>query len=124
MGLLNKINNVLDSFKAADFEVESTMKVNALCVAFKKNFGLSLRIYKGKQLADGRMTLNTLDQRTTKLSVKADAGKLTIKANQKVGDVEKLFKSHFGIETQVANYEDTKLCNNDLTLGDARRADK
>lgn len=57
MGLLNKINNVLDSFKAADFEVSSSMKVNALCTAFKKNFGLSLRVYKGKQLADGRMTL-------------------------------------------------------------------
>ncbi len=124
MGLLNKINNVLDSFKAADFEVKSTMKVNALCVTFKKNFGLSLRIYKGKQLADGRMTLATLDQRTTTLTVKTGSMPLTVKANQKVGQVEDLFKKQFGIAVQIANYEDTKLCDNDLTLGEARRADK
>lgn len=124
MGIIQKINNVLDSFKAADFEVNRAMKVNALCVAFKKNFGLSLRIYKGKQLADGRMTLATLDQRTTTLSVKTGALPLTIKANQKVGDVEELFKKQFGIAVQIANYENTRLCDNDLTLGDARRTDK
>lgn len=124
MGLLQKINNVLDSFKAADFDVSRTMKVNALCVAFKKNFGLSLRIYKGKQLADGRMTLATLDQRTTTLSVKTGALPITVRANQKVGDVEELFKNQFGIAVQIANYENTKLCDNNLTLGEARRADK
>lgn len=124
MGLLQKINHVLDSFKAADFEVSRAMKVNALCVAFKKNFGLSLRIYKGKQLADGRMTLATLDQRTTTLTVKTGALPLTVKANQKVGEVEELFKKQFGIAVQIANYDNTKLCNNDLTLGEARRADK
>ena len=118
MGL---INNIIDSFKAADFEVESTMKVNALCESFRKNFGLSLRIYKGVQLADGRMTINTLDQRTTK-AVNTNAPKLKIKANQKVGDVETLFMSHFGIKVQIANYEDTKLSDNDLSLGDARRS--
>lgn len=124
MGLFNKINSVLDSFKAADFEVNRTMKVNALCVEFKKNFGLSLRIYKGKQLADGRMTLATLDQRTTTLTVKTDALPMTIKANQKVGDVEELFKKQFGISVQIADYDNTKLCDNNLTLGEARRAKK
>ena len=123
MGLLNKINNVLDSFKAADFEVSSKMKVNALCTAFKKNFGLSLRVYKGRQLADGRMTLNTLDQRTS-MTVKTGALALTVKANQKVGDVEEAFRKQFGITVQVANFDNTKLCDNDLTLGEARRADK
>ena len=123
MGLLDKINNVLDSFKAADFEVSSKMKVNALCTEFKKNFGLSLRVYKGRQLADGRMTLNTLDQRTS-MTVKTGARALTVKANQKVGDVEEAFRKQFGITVQIANIDNTKLCDNDLTLGDARRTGK
>lgn len=123
MGLLNKINNVLDSFKAADFKVEPTMKVNALCTAFKKNFGLSLRVYKGRQLADGRMTLNTLNQRTT-AEIKTAAAALTIKANQKVGDVEAAFGKQFGITVQIADYENARLCDNDMTLGEARRAGK
>ncbi|MCH5334850.1 MAG: hypothetical protein J1D86_03475 [Alistipes sp.] len=123
MGLLNKINNALDSLKSADFEVSSTMKVNALCTAFKKKFDLSLRVYKGKQLADGRMTLNTLDQRTS-MTVKTGAMALTIKANQKVGDVEEAFRKQFGITVQIANFDNTKLLDNNLTLGEARRAGK
>lgn len=118
MKLFNKIK---DAFTSADFSVESSMRVVVLCKTFKNNFGLSLRVYKGKQLADGRLSLNTLDQRTTQNSINFDANKLVIKANMKIGDVEDLFLNHFGIVVQIADIENKKLLSNDLTLGDAKR---
>lgn len=119
MKILNKLKDALTS---TDFEVESTMKVNDLCRQFKDVFGLSLRVYKGKKLADdGRMTLKTLDQRTTKTSVNFDSIKLKIKANQKVVEVENLFLEHFGIVVQIADIENKKLLSDEITLGDAKR---
>lgn len=118
MKLINKIKDALTS---ADFNIDNKMRVVVLCKEFKKNFGLSLRIYKGKQIADGRLSLNTLDQRTTQTSVNFDSSKLVIKANMKVGDVEKSFLDHFGIVVQIADLENKKLISNDLTLGEAKR---
>lgn len=119
MGILNKLK---DSFTSTDFEVESTMKVTELCKQFKNKFGLSLRVYKGKKLAsNGRMTLKTLDERTTQTSVNFDSSKLKIKATQRIGEVEALFLNHFGITVQIADIEDKKLLSDDLTLGDAKR---
>ncbi|WP_291098665.1 MULTISPECIES: hypothetical protein [unclassified Flavobacterium] len=116
------INKLKDALTSADFEVESTMKVNDLCKQFKNKFGLSLRIYKGKKLADdGRMTLKTLDQRTTQTSVNFDSSKLKIKANQKILEVETSFLENFGIVVQIADIENKKLLADDLTLGDAKR---
>lgn len=115
-------NQIKDALNSADFNVESTMKVSDLCKNFKANFGLSLRVYKGKQIAsDGRMTLNSLDQRTTQTSVNFENGKLTIKANQKIGEVESKFLEHFGIAVQIADIENKKLLSDELTLGDAKR---
>lgn len=115
-------NQIKDAFTSADFNVESTMKVSDLCKNFKDNFGLSLRVYKGKQIAsDGRMTLNSLDQKTTQTNVNFDSGKLVVKANMKIGDVEKQFLSHFGIVVKIADIENKKLLSDDLTLGDAKR---
>lgn len=120
--MMKIFNQIKDAFTSADFNVESTMKVADLSKKFKENFGLSLRIYKGKQLAsDGRMTLNSLDQRTTQTSVNFDSGKLTLKACMRIGEIEKQFQSHFGITVQVADIENKKLLPDDLTLGDAKR---
>lgn len=115
------INQIKDTFTSADFKIESTMRVVVLCKTFKAKFGLSLRIYKGKQIADGRLSLNTLDQRTTQTSVKFDSEKLVIKAKMKIGEVEEAFLNHFGIVVQIADIENKKLLSDDLTLGDARR---
>lgn len=116
------INKIKDSLTSTDFEVESTMKVTDLCKKFKVKFGLSLRVYKGKKLADdGRMTLKTLDQRTTQTSVNFDSSKLKIKANQKIIEVENLFLEHFGIAVQIADIENKKILTDELTLGEAKR---
>ena len=115
-------NQLKDSFTSSEFEVESTMKVTDLTKQFKNKFGLSLRVYKGKKLADdGRMTLKTLDQRTTQTSVNFDSSKMKIKATQKVLEVENLFLENFGIVVQIADVENKKLLADDITLGDAKR---
>ena len=115
-------NKIKDSFTSSEFEVEITMKVTDLTKQFKNKFGLSLRVYKGKKLAeDGRMTLKTLDQRTTQTSINFDSRKLKIKATHKVGEVEELFLTNFGLIVQIADIENKKLLDNDLTLGDAKR---
>jgi Zn-dependent oligopeptidase len=115
-------NQIKDSFTSTEFEVEITMKVTDLTKQFKNKFGLSLRVYKGKKLADdGRMTLKTLDQRTTQTSVNFDSNKMKIKATQKVLEVENLFLENFGIVVQIADIENKKLLADDITLGDAKR---
>lgn len=116
------LNQIKDSFTSTDFEVEITMKVTDLTKQFKNKFGLSLRVYKGKKLADdGRMTLKTLDERTTQTSVNFDSNKLKIKASNKIGEVEELFLNHFGITVQIADIENKKLLDDNLTLGEAKR---
>ncbi len=115
-------NQIKDSFTSSEFEVEITMKITDLTKQFKKKFGLSLRVYKGKKLADdGRMTLKTLDQRTTQTSVNFDSSRMKIKASQKVLEVENLFLENFGIVVQIADIENKKLLADDITLGDAKR---
>ena len=115
-------NQIKDSFTSSEFEVESTMKVTDLTKQFKNKFGLSLRVYKGKKLADdGRMTLKTLDERTTQTSVNFDSNKLKIKTTNKIGEVEQLFLNHFGITVQIADIENKKLLDDNLTLGEAKR---
>ena len=115
-------NQIKDSFTSSEFEVEITMKVTDLTKQFKNKFGLSLRVYKGKKLADdGRMTLKTLDQRTTQTSVNFDSSKMKIKATHKVLEVEQMFLENFGIVVQIADVENKKLLADDITLGDAKR---
>ena len=119
MELLNKIK---DKLTTADFDIDNNMKVNDLCKAFRKRFGLTLRVYKGKILADdGRMTIKTLNKRTTTTSINVDASSIKIKATQTIGEVEQLFMSHFGIKVQIADSADKKLLPDEYTLGNARR---
>ena len=63
MGLFS---NLFDSFKAGDFNLEPNKKVKTVQREFKENFGLTLRIYKGKQFADGDLTLAALNSKTSK----------------------------------------------------------
>ena len=77
------ISNITDKFKAKDFHLAPNKKIRSLKADFKNNFGLTLRVYKGKQLADEELTLAALNQRTSKdikstnedLKIKADASK-------------------------------------------------
>jgi anionic cell wall polymer biosynthesis LytR-Cps2A-Psr (LCP) family protein len=117
MGLFS---NFFDRFKAADFHLTPNKKIKSIQAEFKNNFGLTLRVYKGKALADPEMTFAQLNQRTSK-EINAANSDLEIKANMNIGDFEKLIDKHFGVTVQVANEFDTYCVNNKYTLGQAAR---
>lgn len=119
MGILA---NFLDKFKAKDFSISPNKKIKTIQSEFKENFGLSLRVYKGNQLADPSLTIAGLNG---KVSGKIDATKddLSIKASMTIAEIEKAVKDHFGLKVQVANEFDTYLVGNQYTLGQASRKD-
>jgi hypothetical protein len=49
MGLFS---NFFDRFKAGDFDLAPNKKIKTIQSEFKDNFGLTLRVYKGKQFAE------------------------------------------------------------------------
>ena len=117
MGLLDKIK---DNFTKAEFNVAPQKKLKTLSAEFENSFGVELVFYKGKQIADGALTLKQLNDKTTKtVDTKADGFK--IKASMKVGDAEKLFDTNFGVTVQIK--KNGKLVPNEMTIGDAARAE-
>ena len=118
--MFNFIDNLKDKFKANDFHLAANKKVKTLKSDFKENFGLSLRVYKGKQLAESDFTLAELNAITTK-AINYNAEDLTIKASMSIHDFEKLVEEHFGLTVQVANEYDNYCINNKYTLGQAAR---
>ena len=117
MGLLDKIK---DNFTKAEFNVAPQKKLKTLSAEFENSFGVELVFYKGKQIADGALTLKQLNDKTTKtVDTKADGFK--IKASMKVGDAEKLFDTNFGVTVQIK--KNGKLVPNEMTIGEAARAD-
>lgn len=117
MGLLDKIK---DNFTKAEFTVSPQKKLKTLSADFEKAFGVELVFYKGKQIADGGLTLKQLNDITTKtVETRADGFKL--KASMKVGEAEKMFDTNFGVTVQIK--KNGKLVPNDMTIGEAARAD-
>ena len=119
MGIFNKI---MDNFKKAEFTVAPNKKLKTLSSDFKNAFGVSLVFYKGKQIADGDLTLAGLNNKTSK-DVKSTADGLKIKASMKVGDAEKLFDQQFGVTVQIKDAEGKKLVPNEITIGQAARGE-
>jgi len=114
MGLLGKI---MDNFKAADFDIHHNMKVKTLQADFKKNFGVTLRVYNGVKFADPNKTLGSFNSSTTAVP------ELKIKAKMTVDQVEKNFKKHFGLKVQIADKADKQLLPNSITLGEGARGE-
>ena len=117
MGILDKIK---DNFTKAEFTVAPQKKLKTLSAEFENAFGVELVFYKGKQIADGTLTLKQLNDKTTK-TVDTKAEGFKIKASMKVGDAEKLFDTNFGVTVQIK--KNGKLVPNEMTIGDAARAD-
>ena len=114
------ISNITDKFKAKDFHLAPNKKIRSLKSDFKNNFGLTLRVYKGKQFADEELTLAALDRRTSK-DIDAEKEDLKIQVSLTIAEFEKLIDSHYGLTVQVANEYDTYCINNKYTLGQASR---
>lgn len=118
--MLKFFSNLTDNFKAKDFHIAANKKLKTIQAEFKENFGLTLRIYKGKQLADPEMTIAGLNKKTSS-EIHANNVDLSIKASLNIGEFEKLIENHFGLTIQVANEFDSYCVNNKYTLGQAAR---
>lgn len=117
MGLFS---NFFDRFKSSDFGIEPNEKIKTVQEEFKKNFGLTLRVYKGKVHADPEMTFAQLNQRTSK-DIDWNADDMKIKKSMTIKQVEEMLDKHFGLTVQVANEYDTYCLGNHYTIGQASR---
>ena len=117
MGLFDKIK---DNFTKAEFTVAPQKKLKTISAEFENAFGVELVFYKGKQIADGALTLKQLNDKTTK-TVATTADGFKLKASMKVGEAEKMFDTHFGVTVQIK--KNGKLVPNEMTIGEASRAD-
>ena len=120
MGIFNKI---MDNFKNAEFTVAPNKKLKTISADFMAAFELTLVFYKGKQIADGELTLNQLNEITTKEVKKASAAALKIKGSTKVGDAERLFDETFGVTVQIKDKTGKILVPNEITIGKAARGE-
>lgn len=92
-------------------------KIITLQKRFKHEFGLTLRIYSGRRLANQDETIGQV--RTKKGETFID-----VRRNSKVGNLEDRFMESFGIKVQIAGSDDSYLCDNALTLAAALKEDE
>ena len=98
----------------ADFKLDGRMKVKSLKAKFKECFGATLRVYKSESCKGA-----FADDNATLASIRAEGkkgGELVVGGNLKVGNFEKKIAELYGIGVQVANADDSKLADNDITL--------
>ena len=98
----------------AEFKLDGRMKVKTLKDNFKKNFGSTLRLYKSATCRGA-----FADDNATLASIRAEGkagGELTVGGNLKVGNFEKKVAEMYGIGVQVANSDNTKLADDNVTL--------
>ena len=101
----------------ADFKLDGRMKGKSLKDNFKKTFGATLRVYKSVT-CKGAMA----DEDATLASLRAEGykgGELVVGSNLRVGSFEKKIAELYGIGVQVADKDDKKLADNDITLAAA-----
>ena len=113
-------DNLLDHFNKAEFAVAPQKKLKSISADFKKSFELTLVFYKGNMIAEGDLTLASLNKKTTK-TVNTKADELKIKGSMKVGDVETLFDKSFGVTVQIKDLAGKILVPNNITIGQAAR---
>jgi len=109
----------------ADFKVDGRMTVKTLKESFKKEFGVSLRVYqgnnagRGSRFADDAKRLGEVaDERDTL----AGLGEFTVTDNMTVEEFEKEFQAKFDIAVQIADAQNEKLLDNKMKLLDAKNA--
>lgn len=101
----------------AEFKLDGRMKVKTLKEKFKECFGSTLRVYKSASCKGA-----FADDDATLASIRAEGakgGELVVKGNIKVGNFEKKVAELYGIGVQVANADDSKLADNDVTISAA-----
>jgi hypothetical protein len=118
MGLFDKL---MDRFNKAEFTIAPNKKLKSLSKEFKEAYDLSLVFYKGNMIADGDLTLGALNQKTSANIATTSKDGIKIKGNMLVKDVEKSFLDTYGVTVQIKNKKADKLCDNNISLGEASR---
>ncbi len=90
--------------------------VSKLKTMFREEYGIGVRVYNGKRIADDSATLASIRN-----GGDAKQSDFELRGNMKVGDAEKLFKDVFGITIQI---EDSagKLVDNNVTIASLKTA--
>ena len=100
----------LGRWRMAGLSITGQMKVSTLQEGFLKEFGLTLRVYDGREFADPSQTLGQVHKK------KGSGKALSVAKNMKVGNLEDKFEEEFGLKVQVAGSDDIYLCKTTLTL--------
>lgn len=98
--------------------INGRMHVKTLKKEFKKEFGLSMRVYEGKSFAKEDVTLASVRK-----SDEPIRGEFSPKKNMKIGSFEDKMMELFSIKIQISGSDDSYLCNNDYTLAKALEMD-
>ncbi len=98
--------------------INGRMKVKTLKADFRKEFGLNIRLYDGREFADDDATLASIRKGDS------TGGEFAPQRNTKVGNLEDKIMDLFGLKTQVSGSDDSYLCENDHTLAKALEVDE
>ena len=94
----------------ADFKINGNMKIGTLRKNFTKEFGSTIRLYKGIKFADDD-TVVSIAKKSVKHGQEVSANGRT-----HVKNFEKQMKDVYGIKIQVATKDDSQLVSNDISL--------
>ena len=94
-------------------KVDQRKKVSSFQEQFKAEFGVGIRVYKGRHLADD-VSLKSLTDKGSR------GGDINFGGNTKVKNVEKAFMDSMGIKVQVENKKGG-LADNDATLASLKK---
>ena len=96
-----------------DLKINGRQTVGRLKYEFKKEYGLTLRVYEGKQFADEEVTLASLASKKVE--------EFSASGNMLVGNFEKKFEEATGLKVQVASPNDKELVSNINTLSERNK---
>jgi hypothetical protein len=97
--------------------IDGIMRVKTLKDQFKKEFGLTLRVYDGRKFADDDATLASIRKGDSK------GGDFSPRKNTLIKNFEEKMIDLFGIRVQVAGKKDDYLCDNNISLSEAEKQD-
>ena len=103
----------------ADISITGNKQVDTLKREFKKEFGLTLDVKKGKSNVSIKNVNQTLKE--IRDPEAPGGGKFSIRGNMKVGNLEKKFLE-MGIKVNIKKHRGGTIPN-DVTLGSVRKKD-
>ena len=102
----------------AEFKVDGRMTVRKLKENFKNEFGGTLRVYDGRELADDKATLAAIRKGDAK------GGELVCRASRTVAKFKEEMLEVFGIKVQVSSPDDVVLALDGITLANLKNIKK